>query len=180
MKSIIYTSADNDLLIIDLAKEYANYKDSVPYAFVTELTEEELNAKYAIEIQLYSPFVIITKEMYMAMAETSRNDETERVRAIRFHSPVPFEDLIKVPADKMSDPAFATESYETANSIVEKMKALPGHQGSRMYKRYILNLTAKEIALEEGVTIRKVRRCLFHAKKNLLKEFKKYGVIKND
>lgn len=116
----------------------------------------------------------------MAMAETSRNDETERVRAIRFHSPVPFEELIKVPANKMSDPAFATESYETANSIVEKMMALPCRQGSRMYKRYILKLTAKEIALEEGVDVRNVRLCLRQAKKNLLKEFKKYGVIKND
>jgi hypothetical protein len=74
MQSIIYISNNDDFLVIDLAKEYSNYKDSIPYAIVTDLSEEYLNTTYGDEIKEFTPFIILTHEMLFSIA--LRNSET--------------------------------------------------------------------------------------------------------
>ena len=56
MTSIIYKSVNNDFQVIDLNKEYDGYTGSYPFAIATELSEEELNSRYANEISAYRPW----------------------------------------------------------------------------------------------------------------------------
>ncbi len=179
MQSIIYISNNDDFLVIDLAKEYSNYKESIPYAIVTDLSEEYLNMTYGDEIKKFTPFIILTHEMFEAMEESFINDERERIRDYFFHIPTPLEDL-NVPADKLSDPAFASEADETAMFIINKMKSLPRTEGRRLYMKYVLGLETDEIARLEKVCPEAIRNSLRRGLAHVYQLFENSEVINND
>lgn len=179
MNSIIYISNNDDFLVIDLAKEYSNYNDSIPYAIVTDLSEEYLNTTYGDEIKEYTPFIILTQEMFEAMEESFINDERERARGYYYHTPTSAED-IDVPADEMSDPAFALEANETAMSIIKRMKSLPRTEGSRLYMKYVLGMEADEIARLEKVCPEAIRNSLRRGLAHVYQLFNNSEVNNND
>lgn len=179
MQSIIYISNNDDFLVIDLAKEYSNYKDSIPYAIVTDLSEEYLNTTYGDEIKKFTPFIILTHEMFEAMEDSFINDEKERIRGYFYHDPTPVED-IDIPADKMSDPAFELEANETAAFIINKMRSLPRTEGRRLYMKYVLGLETDEIAHLEKVCPEAIRNSLRRGLAHVYQLFENSEVINND
>ncbi len=69
--------------VISLPYEYKGYQGKIRYAIVTDLTEDELISLYADEIEQYRPFVIITREMRLAMRIYDRNENKHRMRQAR-------------------------------------------------------------------------------------------------
>ncbi len=176
MNSIIYKSVNNDFQVIDLNKEYAGYTGSYPFAIATELTEDELNNLYADEVEAYRPFIIINNEMFEAMRESNLNDERERKRNALYHDAFALDEE-RHPVDTKSDFLSYWQSLYTMELIINKMMELPGRQGQRMYKHYILGYTTTEVARSEGVLPSTVRQSICRGKAAMRKIFSECGVI---
>lgn len=72
-----------DCRVIDLTYEYPRYTGNERYAIVTDLTEEELSDKYEDEISGYSPYLLLTRAMGVAMLMYQRNEDKYRKRYSR-------------------------------------------------------------------------------------------------
>ena len=175
MKVVI--SENLTLEVIDLTKEYAGalpYTDNIKYAIVSDDKSEEDFAAID-ELKAYSPFVVITSEMYEVIRDGNNNDAREHMREFLFHDAYAIEDD-RVPSSPLSDPADIAESDDTYKHIIEEMLKLPGLQGRRMYQHYVLGLSVEEIADAEGVTAIAVYRSIKRAKKAMHKVFAESGV----
>ncbi len=69
--------------IINLEIEYPGYKGAERYAIITDLSEEVLNARYSEQIEKYRPFIILSKEMGLAMKEFNNNEKKHSMRLAR-------------------------------------------------------------------------------------------------
>lgn len=163
--------------IIDLAAEYPGYRDDIPYAIVTELSEDEFEAAFGKEIEMYRPFVILTKDMYKAIVMSGLNNERERWRDIMLHDPFALESSALLLVDEMSSPARICESIFTMECIFAKMRKLPNSAGIRIYKRYVIGYSSREIAEQEGTTFDEVRKCIYRAKPEVHDIFVELGVV---
>ncbi|MCR4557867.1 MAG: sigma-70 region 4 domain-containing protein [Saccharofermentans sp.] len=179
MNTICNLFLDKEYKVIDLKKEYAGatgYVGEERYAVVTELAEKELLEKFGQKLNRFKPFVVISYEMYDAIVETKKNDKREQWRDCMLHDAFTTESLL-ILINAMSDPISICESALTLEYIASRMLELPNHQGSRMYKRYVLGYTVKEIALYEGVTERSVEKSLQIAKAKIHDVFVECGVV---
>lgn len=166
MNSIIYFSENNKIKVIDLRKEYNGYKDNIPFAIVTDLSEDELISQLGNAIEQFSPYVILTNAMYTAMRNSFLNDERERLRNIKYHNACTFDEALCL-IDEYADPAVFCESVYTMNCILERIKELPGDIGLRVFKRYIIGFSAREIATQEGTSFDEVRKSIYRAKPDI-------------
>ncbi len=164
--------------VIDLAKIYAGatpYCGKEHYGIVSDLTETELNAKYAEAIAPYKPYVLLSPEMYEVIKDGNRNDSRETKRDYLYHDVFALDDE-RVPAAPHSDPAYMAESDETYRHIIHEMLNLPGRQGHRMYQHYVLGFSIDEIAKAEGVKAIAVYKSIERAKKTMHKVFVESGL----
>ena len=74
---------EKEYKIIDLAKEYEGFTGDTQYAIVTDLTEEELEARYGEELTNFRPFVILSGEMDNVINEHKSNEEKHKQRQRR-------------------------------------------------------------------------------------------------
>ena len=162
--------------IIDLASEYPGYRDDIPYAIVTELSEEEFEANFGKEINEYRPYMILTVEMFDVMVRSGLNDERERLRDILFNEYIGFETAILL-IDELSNPARICESLFTMECIFKRMNKLPGNVGPRVYKKYVIGYSAKEIGEQEGITKRAVWKSIERALPDIHDIFVELGVV---
>lgn len=140
MKVVI--SEDLTIEVIDLSREYTgalSYTENIKYAIVSDDKNEEELASIQ-ELKAYIPFVVITSKMYEVMRDSNNNNAREHMRESLHHDVYAIvED--RVPIDTLSDPAAISESNDTYKHIIEEMLKLPGRQGRRMYRHYVLGLT---------------------------------------
>ena len=176
MNSIIYESVNNDFQIIDLKKEYTDYSDDVPFAIVTDLPEATLHETYDDIIKKYRPFVIISFKMRDAMNESFLNDDRERFRDRALHDTMSLEAAMFV-IDELSNPVRICESLLVMDYIFRKMRELPNDAGPRIYKKYVIGFTSREIAAQEGTSFEEVRKSIYRAKPELRKIFVELGVV---
>ncbi len=175
MKVVI--SENLTIEVIDLTKEYSGalpFSGNIKFAIVSDdKSEEDLAA--IEELKTYSPFVVITSEMYEVMKDSKRNNSREHKRDFLYHDVYAIEDE-RTPVAPLSDPADIAESDDTYKHIIEEMLKLPGRQGRRMYQHYVLGLTVEEIANAEGVAAISVYQSIQRAKKAMHKVFEESGV----
>ncbi|MBR2556530.1 MAG: hypothetical protein IKE94_16910 [Aeriscardovia sp.] len=69
------------------------------------------------------------------------------------------------------------ETIYNLEYISARMLELPNHQGSRIYKKYILGFSNKEIAISEGVSKQTVSRSILLGKAKIHDLFVELGVI---
>lgn len=166
-----------EYVIIDLAKEYHGYVGDIPYAIVTELPENEFESKFGEEVEVYKPFVILTKDMYAEIVYSHLNDEREHWREVMLHDPFALEESALLLVDEMSCPDRISESLYTLDCFFSRLKELPDNEGSRVYKRYVIGFSASEIAQHEGVSHWSVRKSISRAKPKVRKIFVELGVV---
>ena len=165
-------------IAIDLVEEYggaSSYVGEKTFAIATNLSEEKLLATFSNELQSYKPYIVITGAMYKAIKVQEFNDERERKREALYHDSFANLDIYLI--DEMSNPVQICESIQTLNYIFDKIETLPDNQGPRIYKRFILGFTAREIAQEEGVTTAAIRSSVRFAKRSIYKVFVRCGVV---
>ena len=127
------------------------------------------------ELKAYSPFVVITSEMYEVMRDSNNNNAREHMRESLHHDVYAIEED-RVPIDPLSDPAAISESNDTYKHIINEMLKLPGLQGRRMYQHFVLGFSVEEIANAEGVAAVSVYQSIQRAKKAMHKVFAESGV----
>lgn len=179
MKKTVKISPNKEFMVIDLVKEYAGataFVGTEHYAIVTDLSEEDLFAAFSQELEPYRPFVIITNEMYEAFMITEINDEREKWRERKYHTELSPEALFHL-IDEMTDPISICESILNLEYITARMLELPDHQGSRIYKIYVLGFTKEELANDEGTSIQAINESLRLAKNKLHDVFVECGVV---
>ena len=163
--------------VIDLAREYAGafpYSGEIKFAIVSDDKSEEELASIE-ELKAYSPFVVITSEMFKVMKDSKRNDSREHKRDYLYHDVYAIEDE-RAPVAPLSDPAEIAESDDTYKHIIDEIRKLPGLQGRRVYLHYVKGLTVEEISAAEGVSPVSVYQSIQRAKKALHKVFVESGV----
>lgn len=174
MKVVI--SENLTIEVIDLTSEYNGalpYTGDIKFAIVSDNKSEEELANIE-KLRAYSPFVVITSEMFKVIKDSKNNDSREHMREY-LHDVYAIDDE-RVPADSLSDPANIAESDYTYKHIINKMLKLPGRQGQRMYQHYVLGLSIEEIALAEGITAIAVYRSIQRAKRAMHNLFVESGV----
>ena len=178
MDSIVQTKYFPEFEIVDLSVEYAGATGFVGkerYAIVTDLSEEDLLASFEQHIEPYKPYVIISREMYGAMNDTFLNDDRERKRGELYHDQFSFESLLLL-VDETADPYKICESVYNIEFIISRMMELPDNIGPRIYDKYLLGLTTKEVAEKYNLSESGVRHSIFQAKPMLHDIFVECGV----
>lgn len=175
MDSIIYVSPDNKFKVIDLNKEYNGNNKETPYAIVTDLLEVCLHRAYGSVVKQYSPFVLLTDEMFEAMHDSYKNDHREHMRESLFHDTLSLDAAVFL-VDEYSNPVRISESLYTMDCLFKRMSKLANGAGPRIYKKYVIGFTSREIATQEGTTFDEVRKCIYRALPELHKIFVDLGV----
>ena len=176
MNSIIYESENKDFQIIDLKKEYTDYKEDIRFAIVTDLSEDKLHEDYEDVINDYCPFVIITFAMCEAMEDTFLNDDRERFRDRAHHDAFALEEAMFL-IDELSNPVRISESRYNMSVIFARMSELPNNAGRRLYKNYVIGFSIREIAEQEKASYWEVVKCIYRAKPELRQVFVELGVV---
>lgn len=140
--------------IIDLSAEYNGYTGYEQYAIITDLTEEELNARYEDELAAYKPFIILSREMGLVIREHQRNNNKFKKRLAR--GAVDYETILfslsvedeQTLRDRMSDEAETNRRFLEAGR--KAFMSLTPLQREYVIRYYIDGLTLEEIAKETG------------------------------
>ena len=168
---------DEECKVIDLRKEYGTaFVGDTPIAIVSELSAEQIRESFPKEIESYPSFTLLTPAVFEVFRECHKEDQKVRAQSIA-HPSVPLELAELVLIDPLGDIPSICESCIALESIIEKMLNLPEHQGSRLYKRYILGFTPAEIAAEESVTRIAVWHSLQDGKKAIREVFNEFGGV---
>lgn len=154
MNSINKRSFKQDCKIINLAIEYSGYTGDIPYAVITDLTEDELNQRYGEELSVYRPFVILSRAMGLAIKEQQRNEEKYKKRTSR--GEVDYEAMLYSISvdDEQTIRERETAESETREHVIEISRkafmTLTPLQRKYVVRHYLDGLTIEEIAAETG------------------------------
>lgn len=160
MDSVI-NNFDNDCKVISLVAEYEGYTGKERYAIITDLTEDELNARYSKRINRFRPFIILTKEMGEVITEHTNCEKKHDMRIARgdiyLHDIDDYE-LIHLSLFVDDDQTIrernhaARKERQRINRISRKaLMTLTPKQRDYLYRHYILNMTIRDIAAEDGL-----------------------------
>lgn len=164
-----------NLIVVDLRKEYGpTYVRDCPYAIVSNHSKEDLIARFGKELELFNPFIVISPKVYEALKDSHKEEEKARVAGIA-HPSISIELAEAVLIDELESPPSICESEIALEIIIRDMMSLPNRQGSRMYKKYILGFSTKEIAGQEGLSMVSIRQSLRFARASMRETFAKLG-----
>ena len=69
--------------VVCLEYEYPQYTGIEKWAIITDLSEEELNSKYAEEISSFRPFIVLSASFGQVRDDYIRNENKHHMRAVR-------------------------------------------------------------------------------------------------
>ncbi len=154
-----------EYMAFNLAFEYEGYTGYEKYAIATNLSEEELRAKYGEDIESFEPFILISWEAGMIMREHNNNEAKYRMRMIRG---------IEVQVCEIFDDVYKDETTIVQNNleirneyILEALNLLNERLRSRIISKYFDELTETEIAIANGCSQQQVSKDIKKALKQL-------------
>lgn len=188
MKHLLKTQEElfaKDCKLTNLHFEYKGYTGAEKWAIITELTEEELWAKYPDVICRYTPFVHLSMAHGEVIKEFDRNNDKFKKREIRTQDCFGYDDgytehFHHELFNYYEDPLQRIEREELEyleeqireSQIIKVQKALSlmkPIQRDRLLKESVRGMTSREIAIEEGVNYSSVDKSLKAARKNFKK-----------
>ncbi|MEE1138731.1 MAG: sigma-70 family RNA polymerase sigma factor [Acutalibacteraceae bacterium] len=167
-------NSEHDFKVINLKYEYPGYKGNVCWAIVSELTEEELLAKYPNEMNKYLPFICLSLSQGKILEEGTKYENKCKMRTIRYHHGFDITDddfenyHHELIGNDIEDEMIRRED---AKIIQNALNSLKQTQKERLYKHFFCQMSYVEIAEDEGVSYTAVRLSIEKAKKNLKKFF---------
>ena len=85
MKNNIFTAQNEqfyiDCEVIETKYEYPQYTGVEKWIIITDLTEEELNGKYAEQIAPLKPYIILSRSFGEVRKDFRRNEKKHHMRA---------------------------------------------------------------------------------------------------
>ena len=171
--------------LINLQYEYTGYMGQERWAIITELSEEDLFAKYPDVVNRYIPFVLMSVAQGEVIYESKRNDDKYDKRNKRtldaygyedeisqlFHKElvVPYIDPIEAEENARLDEERKMQRNIEIAKVRKVLSMLQPIQKQRLLKHIIEGKTAREIAREEGTYHSSVTKSINAAIKNFKK-----------
>lgn len=135
---------------LNLETEYPGYTGTEKYAIITSLSDEELTRKFPHTAAALLPYVVLTEEMGKAVLDYKNNEAKYRMRSIR---DLAFFELDEnLVANQAEEPEQLMRDASVRRELIGAIRKLPGKQGLRIYKRFLLGYSSGEIAAEEGIS----------------------------
>lgn len=166
----------NEYEVINLGYEYPGMTGGVNWAVITDLDEDTLEKRYAEELQMYKPYVIMTVDQGEAFKEYDRNENKHDMRRMRHHDFWGYEEG----TTEYCNSVFSTEEPEDAvikrldsMALIKALDKLPEKQRRRCKLYFLMGLGEDEIAKLEGVSHQMVSLSINAALVRLRKIIKK-------
>lgn len=160
MDTDIKKSFKQECKIINLELEYEGYVGKERYAIITDLSEDELYARYAAEIECYKPFVILTRAMGLAMRSFQRNEEKYQKRCARGEINITCNVEDEALINGLSVEDDQDVRAEIASEFIEKLRinevshqalmTLSELQRNYLIQHFVYEKSYREIARDEG------------------------------
>lgn len=173
--------------VIDLRYEYVGYIGEEKYAIVTDLTKDELLAKYPDVICRYTPFVLLSILHGEVIRDFHRNEDKFQKRDIRNHNlyggyedgvsersyrefVTTYEDPVQQAIREAYELEMKQVHHRNILKVQKTLSLMKPIQKDRLIKSVVKGMSSREIAKEESVNYSTVDKSISAAKKN----FKKY------
>lgn len=177
----------NECKVIDLRYEYVGYIGEEKYAIVTDLTKDELLAKYPDVICRYTPFVLLSILHGEVIRDFHRNEDKFQKRDIRNHNlyggyedgvsersyrefVTTYEDSVQQAIREAYELEMKQVHHRNILKVQKTLSLMKPIQKDRLIKSAVKGMSSREIAKEESVNYSTVDKSISAAKKN----FKKY------
>ncbi len=165
--------------VIRMSKEYPGYRDKIKCVILSELSEDEIKAKYGELLKNCSPYLVTTIAIQEVVKEYRWNDAKYYQRE---HDYVDFalssEDMDRYFFELMAPSAeddfvVFQEREEIQRRVRITLSKLPEQQKRLLVKRYFQEKTLKRIGKEEGFTERTTSNAVRVAKREFAEIWKK-------
>jgi len=179
-KNVTVSPFKKDCKVIRLDAEYTGYTGDIRYALITDLTVEELSARYPDEIKRYIPYVLLSREMGRAIREHHRNDEKFAKRTARYESVFiscteEEEALIRTLSveDEQSLLDAESDAEEAKQLLIDRCRValatLTPLQRDYLIRHYLYGIPCLEIARQDGKHHKSVQEVIQAARKKFIK-----------
>ena len=173
MKKNIFTAQNEqfyiDCEVVETKYEYPQYTGVEKGIIITNLTEEEMNSKYAEQIAPLKPYIILSRSFGDVRKDFRRNEKKHHMRAVRSGHAFDFSEETEehhteiATNDLEEDFLYREEIEELRNAI----QLLTQTQRERLIKFFFEGKSSRVIAKEEGVAYSAVDKSIAAAIKNL-------------
>ena len=186
MKSNDIKSFEQACTIINLATEYPGFIGDTPYAIITDLSEEDLNARFEIEISPYRPFVILTSEMGSVIIEHHQNEDKYTKRVARGEVSLSnISDYVGFYQSLIVNDAATTMDLEESlkkpreiiiDSTLKALMTLSPRQQNYLIRHYAYKVSLKTLAEETGTHRNNVLRVCQRGRNKFIKAMEEMGI----
>ncbi len=186
MNNNIFTAQNEqfyiDCEVIETKYEYPQYTGVEKWIIITDLTEEELNSKYAEQIKPLRPFIILARSFGEVRDDFRRNEKKHYMRSVRSCSIYDFSEETEehhpeIVTYSLEDEILMNEEEQLLAQKMELVQAaisqLKPIQRDRLVKFFFDGKSMREIAEEEGVNHSAVSKSINAAIKKVKKFFEK-------
>lgn len=171
-----------DCEVIETKYEYPQYTGVEKWIIITDLTEEELNSKYAEQIAPLRPYIILSRSFGEVRNDFRRNEKKHHMRSVRSCSIYDFSEETEehhpeIVNYSLEDEILMNEEEQLLAQMMELVQAaisqLKPIQRDRLVKFFFDGKSMREIADEEGVNHSAVSKSINAAIKKVKKFFEK-------
>ena len=173
MKNNIFNAQNEqfyiDCEVIETKYEYPQYTGVEKWIIITDLTEEELNGKYAEQIAPLKPYIILSRSFGEVRKDFRRNEKKHHMRAVRSGHAFDFseeteEHHTEIATNDLEEDFLLREEIEELRNAIQ---LLTQTQRERLIKFFFEGKSSRVIAKEEGVAYSAVDKSIAAAIKNL-------------
>ena len=143
-----------DCKVVSTKREYTSYTGIQKWIIITDLTEEELNERYAEQIAPLRPFIVLSRSFGEVRDHYIRNENKHRMRAYRTIEPFDYDDDLvaahhaEIVKDSLEDELMRQFEYERLQQAIASLNPI---QKRRLQMFFFENMSYAKIAEKEGI-----------------------------
>ena len=158
--------------VVSMVQEYPGYKGEIRWILVSDLSESELKEKYPDEVQKFTPFVYMSREVFAPIVTSHSNDRKHEIRMANSYDAYSFEDgTMERFHDELVINPFETEDWSELHGAIGRLSEV---QQRRLKNKYFAGMGIEEIAALEGVSFQTISKSILRALE-LLKKYLSEG-----
>ena len=150
-----------DCRVVGMDTEYPGHQEKIKWIIYSDLSENEISAKYGEIIEQYMPCMFLSMEFYAPVRDYHSNERKHRMHLEKIVDPYSYVDGQgeRFHPELVYEPLCFMDYYDLEKAI----DMLPEKQRKRIIQRYYMDMTVKEIAGYEKASEAAVYRSLIKA-----------------
>ncbi len=143
-----------DCKVVSTKREYPSYTGIEKWIIITDLTEKELNERYAEQVAPLKPFIVLSRSFGEVRDCYIRNENKHRMRAYRTIEPFDYDDDLvavhhaEIVQDSLEDELIRQFEYERLQQAIASLNPI---QKRRLQMFFFENMSYAKIAEKEGI-----------------------------